>query len=83
MFRAPGSKCRCPQCAIVGDISQNRVALPKPLVILHRGPINRGVEITSEVADHPQAIILDQVLNGVASRMALLYLLAGKPAAAA
>jgi aspartate carbamoyltransferase catalytic subunit len=58
-------------------------ALPKPLVILHPGPINRGVEITSEVADHPQAIILDQVLNGVASRMAVLYLLAGKPTGAA
>ncbi len=49
----------------------------KPLVIMHPGPINRGVEITSEVADSAQAIILDQVENGVAVRMAILYLLAG------
>ncbi|MEM6264661.1 MAG: aspartate carbamoyltransferase catalytic subunit [Bacteroidota bacterium] len=52
--------------------------LNKKLVILHPGPINRGVEITSEVADSDQAIILDQVENGVAVRMAVLYLLAGK-----
>jgi aspartate carbamoyltransferase catalytic subunit len=45
---------------------------------MHPGPINRGVEITSEVADHPQAIILDQVQNGVAIRMAVIYLLAAK-----
>ena len=51
--------------------------LKKPLTLLHPGPINRGVEITSEVADHPQARILDQVTNGVAVRMAALYLLAG------
>jgi aspartate carbamoyltransferase catalytic subunit len=51
-------------------------SLQKPLVIMHPGPINRGVEISSEVADHPQAIILDQVENGVAIRMAVLYLLA-------
>lgn len=50
--------------------------LNKPLVIMHPGPINRGVEITSEVADCPQSIILDQVENGVAVRMAVLYLLA-------
>jgi aspartate carbamoyltransferase catalytic subunit len=43
---------------------------------LHPGPINRGVEITSDVADSNQAIILDQVENGVAIRMAVLYLLA-------
>lgn len=48
----------------------------KPIVIMHPGPINRGVEITSDVADSPQAIILDQVENGVAVRMAVLYLLA-------
>lgn len=47
------------------------------LVIMHPGPINRGVEITSDVADAPQSIILDQVENGVAVRMAVLYLLAG------
>ena len=49
----------------------------KELVIMHPGPINRGVEIDSEVADSDQAIILDQVLNGVASRMSILYLLLG------
>lgn len=49
----------------------------QPLVVLHPGPINRGVELTSEVADSGDAIILDQVLNGVAVRMAVLYLLAG------
>lgn len=52
-------------------------ALNKPLTILHPGPINRGVEITSEVADHAQARVLDQVEHGVAVRMAVLYLLAG------
>jgi aspartate carbamoyltransferase catalytic subunit len=45
---------------------------------MHPGPINRGVEITSEVADSEQAIILDQVENGVAIRMAVMYLLASK-----
>ena len=52
--------------------------LRKEIVILHPGPINRGVEITSEVADSEQAIILDQVENGVAIRMAIIYLLAAK-----
>ena len=47
----------------------------KDIVILHPGPINRGVEITSEVADGPYQVILDQVTNGVAVRMAVLYLL--------
>ena len=50
--------------------------LDKPIVIMHPGPINRGVEITSDVADSEQAIILNQVENGVAIRMAVLYLLA-------
>lgn len=52
--------------------------LSKKIVVMHPGPINRGVEITSEVADSDQAIILNQVENGVAIRMAVLYLLAGK-----
>ncbi len=52
----------------------------KNLVVMHPGPMNRGVEIDSAVADGKNAIILDQVLNGVASRMAILYLLlGGKP----
>ena len=52
--------------------------IKKPITILHPGPINRGVEITSEVADSENAIILDQVENGVAIRMAVIYLLASK-----
>ncbi|MBS1583017.1 MAG: aspartate carbamoyltransferase catalytic subunit [Bacteroidetes bacterium] len=55
----------------------------KDIVIMHPGPINRGVEITSEVADSGASIILDQVENGVAVRMAVLYLLAGKISRAA
>ena len=50
--------------------------LNKKIVIMHPGPINRGVEITSEVADSNESIILDQVENGVAVRMAVIYLLA-------
>ncbi len=52
-------------------------SLSKEITIMHPGPINRGVEITSDVADSKQSIILDQVENGVAIRMAVLYLLAG------
>ena len=50
---------------------------PRDLLILHPGPMNRGVEIDSDVADGPHSVILDQVTNGVAIRMAVLYLLAG------
>ncbi len=50
----------------------------RDVVIMHPGPINRGVEVTSEVADHANSIILDQVENGVAIRMAVLYLLAAR-----
>ncbi len=50
---------------------------PKDLLILHPGPMNRGVEIDSDVADGPHSVILDQVTNGVAVRMAVLYLLSG------
>jgi len=53
-------------------------SLSKEIVIMHPGPINRGVEITSDVADSKQSIILDQVENGVAVRMAVLYLLASR-----
>ncbi|MGJ8685566.1 MAG: aspartate carbamoyltransferase catalytic subunit [Nonlabens sp.] len=53
-------------------------SLKKKIVIMHPGPINRGVEITSDVADSDQAIILNQVENGVAIRMAVLYLIASK-----
>jgi aspartate carbamoyltransferase catalytic subunit len=53
-------------------------SLSKKIIIMHPGPINRGVEITSEVADSEQSIILEQVENGVAVRMAVMYLLAGR-----
>lgn len=54
-------------------------SLPKPITILHPGPINRGVEITGDVADSEHSLILEQVENGVAVRMAVLYLLAAVP----
>jgi aspartate carbamoyltransferase catalytic subunit len=53
-------------------------SLPKEIIVMHPGPINRGVEITSDVADSKQSIILQQVENGVAVRMAVIYLLASK-----
>ncbi len=53
-------------------------SLDKEIIVMHPGPINRGVEITSDVADSKQSIILDQVENGVAIRMAVLFLLAGQ-----
>ncbi len=59
-------------------LNRKRVSLAKPdAVILHPGPINRGVEITPDVADGPRSLILDQVTNGVAVRMALLFLVLG------
>ena len=59
-------------------LNAQRVALAKPdVVIMHPGPVNRGVEISPEVADGPYSLILDQVTNGVAVRMALLYLVSG------
>jgi aspartate carbamoyltransferase catalytic subunit len=62
----------------VFGMTPERVALAKPdVLIMHPGPMNRGVEIASEVADGPYSVILDQVANGVAVRMAVLYLLAG------
>ena len=62
----------------VWGVSQARLdQAPKDLLILHPGPMNRGVEIDSDVADGPHAMILQQVTNGVAIRMAVLYLLAG------
>ena len=62
-------------------ISKERLErLDKQITIMHPGPINRGVELNSDVADSEQAIILEQVENGVAVRMAVLYLLAGSRA---
>ena len=62
---------------LFGITNERMIRRKKELVIMHPGPMNRGVEIDSEVADSDQAIILDQVLNGVASRMSILYLLLG------
>src|SRR5690606_24740432 len=53
-------------------------ALKREIVIMHPGPINRGVELSSDAADSKQSIILNQVENGVAIRMAVIYLLSGK-----
>ena len=62
----------------VFGMTQERLRLARPdVIIMHPGPMNRGVEIASEVADGPYSVILDQVANGVAVRMAVLYLLAG------
>ncbi|MCO5231871.1 MAG: aspartate carbamoyltransferase catalytic subunit [Chitinophagales bacterium] len=65
--------------ALYFGVNKKRLeSLNKPIVIMHPGPINRGVELTSDVADSEHSIILDQVENGVAVRMACMYLLAGK-----
>ena len=62
----------------VFGMTESRMLLARPdVMIMHPGPMNRGVEIASEVADGPYSVILDQVANGVAVRMAVLYLLAG------
>jgi aspartate carbamoyltransferase catalytic subunit len=62
--------------AVVYGINRERLAAMKPgSIVMHPGPINRGVEITQEVADGDRAVILEQVTNGVAVRMAVLYLL--------
>src|SRR3954466_2556391 len=62
----------------VFGMTEARVRLAKPdVIVMHPGPMNRGVEIASDVADGPYSVILEQVANGVAVRMAVLYLLAG------
>jgi aspartate carbamoyltransferase catalytic subunit len=59
-------------------LTRARLALAAPdAIVMHPGPMNRGVEIDSDVADGPASVILEQVSNGVAVRMAVLYLLAG------
>jgi len=63
-------------------MTRERVERARPdVIIMHPGPMNRGVEIASEVADGEYSVILEQVANGVAVRMAVLYLLAGEPGA--
>jgi aspartate carbamoyltransferase catalytic subunit len=60
-------------------MNEERLKRSKPeIMIMAPGPINRGVELTPEVADGPQSVILDQVTNGIAVRMATLWLLLGK-----
>ena len=71
----PSTREYAMQYGITKDILQG---LNKKITIMHPGPINRGVEITSDVADSDQSIILNQVENGVAIRMAVMYLLASK-----
>jgi aspartate carbamoyltransferase catalytic subunit len=66
-----------------GITKQLLQSIQKDILIMHPGPINRGVEIDSDVADSGQSIILDQVENGVAVRMAVLYLLSGRKEATA
>lgn len=62
----------------IRDYQSTLIIPSKDIVIMHPGPINRGVELDSDVADSGQSIILDQVENGVAVRMAVLYLLSGR-----
>jgi aspartate carbamoyltransferase catalytic subunit len=59
-------------------LTADRIKMAKKnVLVMHPGPINRGVEIDPQIADGPYSVILEQVTNGVAVRMALLYLLAG------
>ena len=63
-------------------VTRERLVAAKPeLLIMHPGPVNRGVELDSDVADGPHSVILDQVTNGLAVRMAVLYLVSGAPKA--
>lgn len=71
----PSTREYMQQYGVTKEILEN---LSKEIVIMHPGPINRGVEITSDVADSKQSVILQQVENGVAIRMAVIYLLASK-----
>ena len=59
-------------------LTEERLKLAKPnAIVMHPGPVNRGVELAHELADHRPSVILDQVRNGVALRMALLYFIGG------
>ena len=72
--RFPGTR----EYARYFGLNSRRLALAKPdAIVMHPGPMNRGVEISPEVADGPRSVILDQVARGVAIRMAVLYLLGG------
>ena len=63
--------------SVFGLTSERLARAKSDAIVMHPGPMNRGVEIASDVADGNQSVILDQVANGVAVRMAVLYLLAG------
>ncbi len=67
--------------ALFGLTSERLRRAKDDVIVMHPGPMNRGVEIDSEVADGPYSVILEQVSNGVAVRMAVLYLLAGHDSA--
>ncbi len=69
-FPNPGEYSR-----IYGLDHERRLALPKHAIIMHPGPMNRGLEITAECADDPRSRVVEQVGNGVSVRMAALYLL--------
>jgi aspartate carbamoyltransferase catalytic subunit len=59
-------------------LTEGRLLLAKDdVIVMHPGPMNRGIEIASEIADGPKSVILEQVTNGIAVRMAVMYLLAG------
>jgi aspartate carbamoyltransferase catalytic subunit len=79
-----GGKLSCPSSREYFNLfglNRERLALAKPdAIVMHPGPMNRGVEIASDVADGPASVILEQVSNGLAVRMAVLYLLAGSGA---
>jgi aspartate carbamoyltransferase catalytic subunit len=66
--------------ALWGLNSKRLAAMPKDSLVMHPGPMNRGVEIAADVSESPRSIILDQVANGLAVRMSLLYLMLGGPA---
>ena len=60
-------------------LTEEKLSLAKPdAIVMHPGPINRGVEIESEVADGPQSVILEQVTNGLAVRMAIMSMVLGR-----
>ena len=63
--------------AVTGWTWRGWAVLPEHAIVMHPGPMNRGVEIAAEVADSPRSTIVEQVANGVSVRMAVLYLLLG------
>ena len=64
-------------CEVFGVTNEVLESAPEEIIVMHPGPMNRGVEISQEVADGDRSVILEQVTNGVAVRMAVLFLIAG------